>query len=287
MARAGETVSYSSGFPIGFGTAELDHTPGQDQARSLIKAAIRGGIRIIDTAAVYGSEAAVGKAVGEMIRDGEIRREELFIQSKLAPDCHGGAKTQRCLEESLKQTGLEYLDAYLIHWPVPRHLEDAYREKNLESWKVMEDYCRAGKVRALGVCNFLERHLLDILEGCSIPPEIGQLEIHPKFQQRGLCRFYRARGLQIQAWGSVMNADDPEIQAVAGKYGKSVQQVCLRWSVQKGFLPLMRSTRGEHIRQNTEIHDFMISEEDMARLDALNTDNCFRDMWSYKRQKMY
>lgn len=287
MTRTDKETNDYSRFPMGFGTAELDRSPGQERACLLIKTAVRSGIRLIDTAAVYGSETAVGKAVREMIRDGEIRREELFIQSKLAPDCHGRAKTQKCLEASLEQTQLDYLDAYLIHWPVPRYLEDSYRERNLESWRVMEEFYRAGKLRALGVCNFLERHLLDIFDGCSVPPKIGQLEIHPKFQQRGLCRFYRSRGLQIQAWGSVMNAADSEIHAVAEKYGKSVQQICLRWSIQKGFLPLMRSISEEHIRQNTEILDFTILADDMVRLDALNTDSCYREMWSYKRQKMY
>jgi len=272
--------------PIGFGTGELGDD--KEMARMLIKTAIRCGIRLIDTASAYGSEETVGRAVRELISDGEIKRKELFIQSKLAPESHGYQETLNCFKNTLEKTGLDYLDAYLIHWPVPRYTENTYMDLNVKSWSAMEELHREGKILALGVCNFLERHLLDILENRRISPTIGQLEIHPQFQQKGLCRFYRKQGIEIQAWGSIMNANNDEIKRRAAKYEKSPQQLCLRWSVQKGFVPLMASRNPEHIKQNIGgVLDFVISDEDMAALDEINTDTCYRDFYSYKRQRMY
>lgn len=270
--------------PIGFGTADLN-----GDVKEIVLNAIKHGYRLIDTAAVYGSEEGAGRAIREAVESGLVKREELIVETKLAPGEHGYAKTMACFERSLNALGLDYIDIYLIHWPVSRGDEEDYKEKNVESWRAFSELKDKGLIKHIGVCNFLERHLLHLIEtglGC---PEINQLELHPAFQQRGLVNFCRERGIAVEAWSpmgrGVLNSQ--EFIDMAAKYGKDIGQLALRWSVQKGFVPLTRTSNFERAKGNLNVFDFNISEEDMSELDALNTNDCHMDIWSYKRQQMY
>lgn len=269
---------------IGFGTADLNGDVCQ-----IVLNAIKQGYRLIDTAAVYGSEEAVGAAVKAAIDGGIVKREELIIETKLAPGEHGYDKTMAVFEQSLGKLGLDYIDVYLIHWPVSRGDEGDYREKNLGSWKAFSELKAKGLIKHIGVCNFLERHLLHLIESGYGTPEINQLELHPAYQQRGLVTFCRERGIAIEAWSpmgrGVLNTE--EFIEMAAKYGKDTGQLALRWSVQKGFVPLTRTSTPSRAAGNLNIFDFNISDEDMKKLDALNTNDNHADIWSYKRQQMY
>ena len=269
---------------IGFGTADLS-----GPAEDLVFCAIQAGYRLIDTAAVYGSEEAVGRALRRAMDSGLVKREELFVQTKVSPANHGYQEAKAGVEQSLNQLQVDYLDAYLIHWPVPRGQEETYREKNLETWQALTELQQKGCIRYTGVCNFLERHLLQLTENGLPMPAINQLEIHPAFQQRGLVRFCKERGITVQAWSPMGRGvlQTPEFNAMAERYDKNIGQLALRWSIQNGFIPLTRSSVPQHIQRNIEILDFAITEEDMMRLNALNTNDQHLDIWSYRRQQMY
>lgn len=280
-------VEFTNGLPmpdVGFGTADLS-----GPADELVFSAIMAGHRLIDTAQVYGSEEGVGIAVTNAMKEGVVARKELFLETKLAPERHGYYEALDAFEESLNKMQVDYLDMYLIHWPVARGSENDYREKNIATWQAFEELKKQGKVKHIGVCNFLERHLLHLTEAGGQVPEVNQLEIHPGYQQKGLVRFCRERGILIQAWSPMGRGvlRKPEFEQMAAQYGKDVSQLALRWSTQNGYIPLTRSSNYEHIKSNLYIFDFEISDEDMRTLDKLNTNDNHQDIWSYKRQQMY
>ncbi len=270
--------------PIGFGTADLG-----DQAQMAVETAIRCGFRLIDTARVYDSENSVGKAVANCISDGTIKREDLIIQTKLDPSLHSYKGVMESFRASLGELKTDYIDLYLIHWPVPRGTENDCYERNREVWRAFEELQKNGNVRMIGVCNFLERHLIDLMEHCTIPPTINQLELHPAYQQKGLVRFTRKLGISVEAWSPMGRGvlNNEEWKERSGKYGKNPGQVALRWSIDNGYLPLVRAKNPEHIKSNLEIFDFSLTEEDKAALDAMNTCDQHQDIWAYKRQQMY
>ena len=269
---------------VGFGTADLNGS-----VADIVLAAIREGHRLIDTAQVYGSEDGVGQAVRQASSEGLICRDSLFIESKLAPDRHGYHEAIAGFDESLNRLGVDYIDMYMLHWPVARGSEDDYREKNVAAWQAFTELKAKGRIRHLGVCNFLERHLLQLTDAGLSLPEVNQLEIHPGFQQRGLVRFCREKGMAIEAWSPMGRGilRKPEFEAIADGYGKDSGQLALRWSIQHGFVPLTRSSNVGHIRGNLKVFDFSINDEDMKCLNGLNTNTEHQDIWSYKRQQMY
>lgn len=269
---------------IGFGTADLE-----GNISTAVETAICAGYRLIDTARVYGSEEGVGKAVAKCIFNGVVCREELFVQTKLAPDRHGYYEAMNAFQESLDLLQMDYIDMYLIHWPVARGSEETYREKNLATWQAFQELKDHGKVRHIGVCNFLERHLLQLTDNGMACPEVNQLELHPGYQQRGLVRFCLEKGIVIEAWSPMGRGilRTPEFEAMAERYGKNIGQLALRWSIQNGFIPISRSSNVRHIATNLDIFDFAIIDEDMAALNALNTNDGHMDIWSYRRQQMY
>jgi len=269
---------------IGYGTAELI-----GDIKELVKAAVHCGYRLIDTAAVYGSEQAIGDAVSELVLNGTIRREDLFLETKLDPKQHGYHAVMQEFQNSLERLQTDYLDMYMIHWPVARGSEETYREENIETWGAFEELYQKGKIRAIGVCNFLERHLLQIMKNCSVPPMVNQLEIHPGYQQRGLVHFCQEMGLVIEAWSPMGRGilEKPEIQAIAAKYSKDIAQLALHWSTQGGYIPLTRSSSFLHMANNLDIFDFTLSNDELATMNALNTNDGHMDIWSYRRQQMY
>jgi len=269
---------------IGFGTADLT-----SNIAGIVGLAIRAGYRLLDTARVYGSEKGVGKAVADCIEAGICTREELFIQTKLNPEKHTYEGVFESFNESMEELKLSYIDQYLIHWPVPRGTENDYSWRNIEVWRAFEELYSQGKVRAVGLCNFLERHYLDIRENCKIAPMTNQIEIHPEFQQRGLVRFSQKQGMLIQAWSPMGRrlVTNSMITGIAKKYMKNSGQILLRWSIDSGFVPLSRSSNNSRITGNINIFDINLDEEDKTSLDAMNTHNNHLDVWAYKRQIMY
>lgn len=254
-----------AGMPwVGLGVYQVEDGDGLVQA---VKSAIAHGYRSIDTAAVYANERGVGQAVKEALAENKLAREELFITSKVWNADLGYEETLAAYEASLEKLGLEYLDLYLIHWPV--------KGKYKESWRALEALYTAGRVKAIGVSNFQIHHLEDILADAQIKPMVNQIELHPYLSQQPLRSFAQAQGIQIEAWAPLMQGlllDQPVLMEIAASHGKSVAQVILRWDLQHGIVTIPKSTREQRIIENASLFDFELSPSDMDRIDGLNRD---------------
>lgn len=225
--------------------------------------ALTAGYRLIDTAAVYGNEAAVGRA----IRRSGVPREELFVTTKLWVQDQGYEAAKKTVTTSLERLGLDYLDLYLIHQP----FGDVYG-----SWRAMEELYKAGTLRAIGVCNFTDTQLADLAEFNEIAPMVNQIELHPYFPQFEREAVHKQCGVQLEAWGPLAEAkngifENKILVSIAGKYGKSVAQVILRWHLQRGVAAIPKSVHKERIEENINIFDFTLSAEDMAAIADLDT----------------
>ena len=242
---------------VGFGTFQVsDH-----DVYDAVRAALQIAIRSIDTAAAYNNESGVGRAIS----DSGLKREEVFLTSKVWNSDQGYDNTLAAFASSLEKLKTDYLDLYLIHWPKPL---------SAESWRAMEKLYHEGKIRAIGVSNFLIHHLTELLKSAKVIPVINQVELHPQLAQPDLVKFCRSHKIAIQAWASLMQGKVfkiPLIGELAAKYGKTHSQVALRWALQQGFVTIPKSTHPARIRENFAIFDFVISDEDMAKLAALNT----------------
>jgi len=230
-----------------------------------VKAAIKNGYRSIDTAAIYRNEEGVGQAIAESIREYSVPREELFVTSKVWNSDQGYQSTLDAFDLSLKKLGLEYLDLYLIHWPV--------KSKYKETWKALEQLYRSGKVRAIGVSNFHVHHLEDLLAEAEIVPAVDQIELHPYLAQPELREYARSKGIQLEAWSPLAQGlvlKDPVIESLAAKHGKTPAQIVLRWDLQSGIVTIPKSIQPSRIVANAELFDFELSPEEMAQIDALN-----------------
>lgn len=274
-------------FPkIGFGTWEIEKN-----ISSVVYDAIECGYRLVDTAKVYESEVEVGNAIRQAIQDRIVKREDLIVQTKLAPDLQkgGGRKIFDNFCKQLSDLKLDYIDVYMMHWPVNRGSESTYREENIRVWEIFCELKAKGYIRHVGVSNFLERHILQLLNSVGVIPEINQLELHPGYQQIGLVEFCREMGIVVEAWSPLGRGilNQQKFIDIANRYSKSTNQLALRWSVQKGFIPICRSSKHDHILENKNIFDFVISCKDMSTIDLLNSNLGFMDIWSYKRQQMY
>lgn len=248
---------------VGFGTWQ---TPDGETAVNSVKCAIRDGYRHIDTAAAYGNEVSVGKA----IRESGIPREELFVTSKLWNAERGYETTLRAFDKTLSDLGLDYLDLYLIHWPASSHLFDNWTEINLATWKAMTELYKAGKIRAIGVSNFLVHHIEPLME-TEVKPMVNQIEFHPGMMQKEIVKFCNDNNILVEAWsplGSGRVLSDERLTAIAEKYGKSVAQLCIRWCLQNNTLPLPKSVTPSRITDNTKVFDFEISHEDMTFING-------------------
>lgn len=268
------TLSNGVSIPcIGYGTWQM---PNGDGTAAAVLSAIQAGYRHIDTAAGYGNEQSVGSAV----RASGLARGELFITSKLANSDHGYEATRTAFQRTLDSLGTDYLDLYLIHWPNPLAFRDRWKQANAETWRAMEEFYQQGLIRAIGVSNFCQRHLEALLETAQVKPMVNQLSLSPGMPQDELCRYSRAQGMVLEAYsplgtGKVLNV--PEMAAYAEKYGRSVAQICLRWSIQMGFLPLPKSADPARMAQNIQVFDFSLSEEDVAAIAALDCGSVPRD----------
>ena len=242
---------------IGFGTFKIP----DDTAAEAVKTALEAGYRHIDTAAIYRNENGVGKG----IKESGIPRNEIFLTSKLWNDDQGYDTALKAFDESLKKLGTDYLDLYLIHWP---------KAKNKESWKALEKVYKDGRVKSIGVSNFKEHHLDDLLTDAEITPMINQVELHPQFPQEALRNYCAKKGILIEAWGSLMQGqifDKEAIKEIAQKHNKTVSQIGIRWALQNGVVTIPKSTHEQRIKDNLNVFDFELDNEDMKKIAELNT----------------
>ncbi|NOV02677.1 aldo/keto reductase [Paenibacillus planticolens] len=232
---------------------------------SSVKAAIRNGYRSIDTAAVYANETGVGQAIAEALQENGLAREELFVTSKVWNADLGYESTIAAYEASLAKLGLDYLDLYLIHWPV--------KGKYKEAWRALETLYKEGRVKAIGVSNFHIHHLEDVLKDAEIKPMVNQVELHPLLSQQELLSYCKEQNIQLEAWSPLMQGqllDHPVLGEIASTHGKSVAQVILRWDLQHGIVTIPKSIKEHRIVENANVFDFTLTNEEMARIDALN-----------------
>jgi diketogulonate reductase-like aldo/keto reductase len=249
---------------VAFGTWKLSE---DDTTVDIVKMAIDCGYRHIDTAFSYFNEVSVGKAV----RTCGLKRSELFVTTKLSNDSHGYENTLKEFEMSMEKLDIDYVDLYLVHWPRPLPIRDRWKELNEGTWKAFEELYNAGKVKAIGVSNFLENHVDAILDKATIAPMVNQLELHPQYVQRDIVNYCKDRRIIVEAWSPLIkgNFDHPVLIEIAKKYNKSVAQVLLRWSIQHGFLPLPKASTRERMLENANIFDFALSEEDIEAMKVL------------------
>ena len=250
---------------LGFGTWQ---TPDGETAVQSVRCALDAGYTHIDTAQAYGNEASVGKA----IRLCGIPRKDLFITTKLWNQNHSYELTMRSFEESMDKLGLDYLDLFLIHWPNPIAFRDHWQQANAESWKAMEELVDAGRIRAIGVSNFLPHHLDELAKTARIAPQVNQIRLCPGDTQDETVAYCRERGMVIEAYsplGTGRIFDVPEMQELAKKYDRSIAQICVRWSLQRGYLPLPKSVTPARIQENIKVFDFTLAEEDVQLIADL------------------
>ncbi|MYM20292.1 aldo/keto reductase [Brevibacterium sp. 5221] len=244
---------------LGFGTWQV----ADNDAVSAVATALQTGYRHIDTAAAYGNEAGVGRA----IRESGIAREDLWVTTKLWNDRHGDARA--ALEESLEKLGLDRVDLYLIHWPV------AGSTQRPDAWRAMIQAQEDGLVRSIGVSNFLADNIREITDLSQVTPSVNQIEVHPTFGNEALVRFDQDMGIATQAWsplGQGKDLENPTVEQIAQRLGKTPGQVVIRWHLQEGRIVIPKSTTPARIAENFEVFDFELTPDDLAAIDGLSTD---------------
>lgn len=255
-----DAVSLNNGINMPcFGLGTYLSEPGEVEKAVLY--ALETGYRSVDTAKLYRNE----KNIGNALRQSGLRREEIFLTSKVWNSDQGYEKTLKAFEKSLNELETDYLDLYLIHWPV--------KGKFVDTWHALEKIYSDGRVRAIGVCNFLTHHLDKLISHSEIIPAVNQYEFHPLLQQKTLHEYCRKRGIQVEAWAPVMRGkagNIPELMNIARNYDKSPEQVLLRWDLQQNVITIPKSVHKNRIKENAEIFDFELSNEDMEKIYAMD-----------------
>jgi len=242
---------------IGFGT----YKSGSDEETSeIIKNALNLGYKLIDTASFYNNEIGIGKG----IKESGVNREDIFLVTKLWNEDHGYDKTIKAFNESLKKLQVDYIDLYLIHWP---------NKLNNETWRAFEDLYESGKVKAIGVCNFKECHLEELKKSAKIMPMVNQVEIHPFTIKNNIVNYCNYNNIKVIAWSPISRGrvlENELMIELAQKYNKSIVQIVLRWHMQRGIIPIPKSSNKDRIKDNIDVFDFEICSEDMKRINELD-----------------
>lgn len=246
-----------------------------------VRTAIEAGYRSIDTASAYKNERGVGRAV----RESGVPREEIFVTTKVANPDHGYDKTLQAVDLSIGELGLDYVDLLLIHWPV------SIRASFLDTWRALEKVYAEGKVRAIGVSNFQIRHLETLLAECEVVPAVNQVEYHPRLTQVELHSYCKSKGIQLEAWSPLMLGhllEEPVIQELSQRYGRTPAQIVLRWDLQNGVVTIPKSANPKRIYENADLFGFELSADDVERLNGLNQNersgmdpDKFEQLWSW------
>ena len=232
------------------------------EVKDAINYALKAGYRHIDTASFYDNEEGVGQA----IKESNIDRDDIFVTSKVWNDDQGYGGTLKAIDKSLGKLQMDYLDLYLIHWPVPDTL--------IETWRAMEEIYKSGKVKAIGLCNCVEHQMDEIIENGIIEPMLLQNEFHPKLVQQNMLDYCAERNIQYEGWSPLMRGqilDNKLLKDIAEKYGKSTAQVVLRWDLQKGVITIPKSVHENRIQQNADIFDFELSQSEVQKIDDLDS----------------
>jgi 2,5-diketo-D-gluconate reductase A len=242
---------------LGFGVWQVPN----EEAAKVVGTAISTGYRSIDTAAMYGNEIGVGKAIAAS----PVRRTQLFITTKLWNDHHTNARS--ALNESLSRLGLDHVDLYLIHWPKPR--QNAY----VEAWKALVKLKEEGRAKSVGVSNFTVSHLKRIIDATGVAPSVNQIELHPRFQQKELAAYHTEHGIITESWsplGQGTLLENPTLKALAQKHGRTPAQVVIRWHLDRGYIVIPKSVTPTRIRENFDVFDFSLDADDLAKIAALD-----------------
>lgn len=245
---------------IGFGTYKAQYPA--------VMSALNEGFRYFDTASFYGNESEIAEA---LMHSG-TKREDVIIASKVWKSDMGYDSAINAFARTLENLRCGYVDVYMIHWPRPNLELEGWRELDLETWRAMEHLYSQGKIRALGLSNFLPYHAENILSCCEIMPSIAQLEFHPGYLQFPALEYYRQKGIQVQAWSPIGRGrvlDDILIRELAGKYHVTPAQICIRFCIQEGVMPLPKASNPERMRENLDCVNFVIDEEDISRIENM------------------
>lgn len=243
---------------MGLGVWKVDNG---EEASNAVKWALQAGYRMIDTAAAYKNEEGVGHG----IKASGVAREEIFVTTKVWNSDQGYEKTLKAYDDSLQRLNLDYVDLYLIHWPVAGQFVD--------TWRAMEQLYKEGRVRAIGVCNFHQHHLEELMKTAEIKPMVNQIELHPQLTQEPLRSYCREQEIEVEAWsplGQGKLLQDPVLVGIGERYQKTAAQVILRWDIQKQIITIPKSVNHDRILQNADVFDFELSSEELAKIDALN-----------------
>ena len=240
-----------------------------DSALYAVSEALQFGYRHVDTAAYYGNEAEVG----EGIRRSGVPREDVFVTTKVWNTHRAYGQVLASCDESLRKLQIDYIDLLLIHWPANAlSYGDRAPDLNRDMWRAFEDLYADGKVRAIGVSNFLPHHLQQILDTARVVPMVDQIEIHPGWLQKETVDFCQGQNILVEAWSPMARqavTDNPVLQELASQYGRTPAQICLRWELQHGIVPLPKTTRRERMAENADVFDFTLTDEEVAAVDAL------------------